>query len=223
MAAVGEAQTSFDPEWRKWRPGQPFHIIKPLPEVFWQQKPKWSKRFHQDKAVLVNVNVNGVPDRPTRRLALVGGGLVQAPMEFTYQKAQSFESFPAVSDYIKRARFKKDQGVLEMTTAAFGYSSDLHIQIQAADPKPEFRELLFRVVNGVFAGLSGTLRVYRRGEEQSEVAFLGGFDFVRLPAPEFFFDFGLEVALHKMASRLRGYVEEEWKKARMRPWRPEEQ
>jgi ribosome-associated toxin RatA of RatAB toxin-antitoxin module len=119
---------------------------------------------------------------------------------------QDFAQYPQISEYIRSVQWQPDRGHLEMKTEAYGYRATLEMQV--ASGRNEGREeIRFRVIDGVFRGMTGLVSFQDMSPKQSEISLTAAYDFVKLPMPKFFLEFGLEVALQRMAGALRNHVE----------------
>jgi hypothetical protein len=84
-----------------------------------------------------------------------GAGWVQAPLAEVYQGARDFENYPKMSDYVISAKYDPQTGYLKMHCRAFGYEARLKMQLEFREGDSTFREIRFRVVDGVFKDLAG--------------------------------------------------------------------
>ena len=61
--------------------------------------------------------------------------------------------------------------------------------------------------------MNGVLRMQETSPGKTTVSFTGAWDYETLPIPRFFVEFGMEVALRMMATRMRAFVMEHYEAA----------
>lgn len=176
---------------------------------FWKAKEKVYERVKNGE-IIVAVKSQSVSEPGTAKnlMTIHGGGHTGAPIDFVYAKATDFEQLGKVSGYIKSARFDADQGVLEITVAAFGFEGKMKLILQLHPPQ----RIEFLVASGSMQGMTGTILLTSLSPLKTEVGVETRFRYNDFPAPRVFLEFGLEVVFQRMAARLRAYVEEEYAK-----------
>lgn len=185
-----------------------FKTVEPEKEPFWRKKEKIWRRLREEREIVVSVKT-----RPTlilgfkEELYMQGAGIVEAPVDFTFKTAQRFEEYPKISSFVKSAHYAPDTRILTMHTSAFNYDAHLKMELLFLSPTPAKREIRFRVIEGVFRGLTGVVGFDELTTKRTEIAMTNQFAFSKLPMPRFFVEFGLEVALKMMAGKMRGFVE----------------
>jgi hypothetical protein len=177
-------------------------------QPFWRTKEKVYKRLNEDRYVAVSVKrLAHRENGPAHELELLGAGISETPLAFTFSETKRFENYPKMSDMIKRAHFNPENRMLDLTAAAYGYKAELKVKLDFREDRPERREILFCVIQGAFKGLSGVLRLEDLERRKTEISMTGRMAFEKLPFPEFFVRFGLEVALKSVATRMRAFIE----------------
>jgi hypothetical protein len=187
--------------------------VEPDKDPFWRRKEKVFQRLKEDRLIAVSVKTrkSSVPGFK-EELYLQGAGIMNAPLEFAFTRAQRFEDYPKMSGMIKNSKFDEKSRRLDMTMAAFGYTADLKIDLEFPTVAANSRDIRFCVLEGAFKGMNGTLHLeeFNGAKSQISLTSIQGFD--KLPIPKFFVEFGLEVAMQMVATKMRTFVEEAYKK-----------
>ncbi|MCB0386166.1 MAG: hypothetical protein KDD43_12300 [Bdellovibrionales bacterium] len=203
-------------------PGEHWEDIAPtgFPTVWvekspwWQVKEKAARRIKDERAVLVSVVAEEKnKERPLNRLRMTGAGHMKSPANFSFDRVREFHRLKDLSDYVRESTFDEKKSRLYLHVAAFNYHARMLMEIVFQKPEKGQHQILFHIVTGTMQGLRGVVQledVERRGAEISMTAF---YDYDKLPIPQFFIEFGLEVVLQKMAETLRAHVEELWLKS----------
>ena len=142
---------------------------------------------------------------------MTGAGHVKAPGEFSYARVREFHRLKDLSEYVRESTFDEQKSHLYLHVAAFNYHARMLMAI-VLQRQGKQRQILFHIVAGTMKGMRGVVQledIERRGSEMSMTAF---YDYDKLPIPQFFIEFGLEVVMQKMAETLRAHVEELWSK-----------
>lgn len=180
---------------------------------FWKTKEKIYERVENGEII---VAVKSLPvkeaGKPKHLMTILGGGHVAAPALFVFKKALEFDQLGKVSGYIKSAKFDADSGKLDLVVGAFGFEGKMKLQMKIK-PDSVPRQIDFVVIEGGMEGLAGTFTFSELDPRKTEVGIDSTFRYDKFPAPQVFLEFGLEVVFQRMAARLRGHVEEEYKKA----------
>ena len=175
---------------------------------FWKSKEKVYQRIVEQREIIVSVKVNKLTGK-SKELVMQGAGQAATPIDFTYQEATKFENFPKISSYIREIKYTPEKKQLFMHSEAYGYHARMTLQLdyKTSDSK---KIITYKIISGVFTGMSGELAFEDVGRRKTEISMTGHYPFEKLPVPAFFAEFGLEVILQKMATRMRAYVEEQY-------------
>lgn len=187
-----------------------FPTVEPEKEPFWRRKPKVWERIRSEREVVVSVKTRKTQIVGFREeLYMQGAGAANRSMEHTEAVARRFEDYPKMSSFVRSAQYTPETRRLMMVTQAFNYVAHLNMELRFVQPDSDRREIRFRVIDGGFRGLTGVVEFSRLNPNKTLIALTAQFAFSKLPMPQFFAEFGLEVALKIMASRMRAYVEGE--------------
>lgn len=184
--------------------------VEPETSPFWVTKAKIQKRINEDGDVVVSVTEKTPGLVSKHQLYLQGVGITKAPLSHVDAVARDFSKYPKMSTYVKSAEFDTSQNKLKMTTEAFHYRADLHLKIEFRNISEKEKQIRFRVLEGVFKDMNGVLKMQETAANQTTVSFTGAWDYEKLPIPRFFVEFGMEVALKMMATRMRAFVMEHY-------------
>lgn len=201
-------------------PGSDWIDVAPLgfPNIWvekspwWRVKPKAVDRLNQGRAVLVSVVVEEKSStQPLNRLRMSGAGNLKASSRFAFDRVREFQRLKDLSEYVKEASFNESKSQLFLHVAAFKYHARMLMQMAFTHSETQ-HQILFHVIGGTMKGMRGVVKledIERRGTEMSMTAF---YDYEKLPIPQFFVEFGLEIVLQKIAEALRDNIETLWEK-----------
>lgn len=192
-----------------------------LPAPFWEGKPKIEARLRDERAVLVSVRTEkGVLDKEADLFTINGVGWVKRDAATIFRMAQQYERMKDVSDMFREVKYEPKTNRVFVICQALGYQARMLMSVtptDAATGKP--REIAFKVVDGHFLGLSGTMafRELPPGPSQlsgqTEVTFRVHHEAREIPIPRILVGFALEVLVQKVAIKMRSHFEEakaEW-------------
>lgn len=172
---------------------------------FWQTKPALQKRMRDERAVIVSVNQNDLPNGKVE-LKMNGAGHIQRPKDVSYLLAQDFPKLKEVSDHFRVVTWDPKSERLFVITEALGYQSRMLMKITPVSE--EWRsEIQFEVVWGHFTGMKGLIGFEKIGPRATEVSFTATYVADELPIPKILMGFALEVVTQKVAEKMRTYIE----------------
>ncbi len=195
-------------------------------EPFWRAKPKVFKKVTEDRQIVVSVDAEKLPDNlPTKSiLHMEGGGLVDTDAAATFAEAQNYDELKKVSDHVLEVRVGPAPQDLFLHTAAFDYHARMTMRVTAETSADGVRHLRFMVLEGNFKGMTGDFSFAEYVPEAASLSkrgtlmgFHADYGYSVLPMPQFFVEFGLEVVLQRVASRMRTFLEEKLKAKAMTP------
>jgi Polyketide cyclase / dehydrase and lipid transport len=200
--------------------------VSPLPPLpFWRAKPKVFAKITDERQIVVSVNAE---KRGSKSVLLMdGGGLVSAPAETSFAEAQKYQNLKELSDDIVEVKTGPAADDVFIHTQAFNYHARMMMKVttetvavaakktvtetksspQAATATVESQHLRFTVVDGNFKGMTGEFN-FSPYKSKTILGFHAEYEYDVLPMPKFFVEFGLEVVLQRVASRMRSYIEE---------------
>lgn len=186
--------------------------VEPEANPYWKRKEKVFNRLKDERFLTVAVKTR----KPSaggkaQEIYLQGAGIVEAPVDFAYAQARKFEAYPQMSGMIKSSKYDAGKKQLDMVMEAFGYQAHLKMRIDMAPPEGPKRDLRFCVIGGTFKEMAGVIRLEDFGTSRSQISLTAQQAFDKLPMPEFFLEFGMEVAIQVVASKMRSFVEEAYR------------
>lgn len=185
----------------------------PAEKPFWQAKEKAIERIKNREILVV---VKSAPKDQGKLLLAQGGGRVNAPAEFTFQRALEYEQLPKHSSFIEEAIFNKEAQELTIKVSAYGYHDKFRIKLDVRD-KMDPKEVGYTVVEGSLKGFSGLFWFQPLEAKTSEVGLEGRLEYDEIPVPKIFIEFGMEVVMQRLAGKLREYAETEFKRKEGKP------
>ena len=116
-----------------------------------------------------------------------------------------------MSGMIKSSKYDAAKQQLVMIMEAFNYRAHLKMKIDMPPGNELHKDIRFCVLDGTFADMGGVLRLEKTEVDRSRISLtaLQGFD--KLPMPDFFLEFGIEMAMQIAAGKMRGFVEEAYR------------
>jgi hypothetical protein len=171
------------------------------------------KRVEEERFVFVRVDDQPVaPAAPEGKRTLEIGGLmhVGASQAASYSYLINFENLKKISTVIKTANYDPKTQVLLFVCEAFKYRATMSIKMQFAEGNDKV--LKFKVIGGTMEGYEGQFVVRSEPKMHSKIEFDSRFDYLKLPVPRMFIEFGFGVIFQKIAERIRIGIEEEKQK-----------
>jgi len=181
-----------------------------LPKPFWTNDPGLQEKLNQDQKILVSVSAKPKPGTRKHVLQMQGVGRVKAPFEYARAWAYELNHLKRVSDYVRQVRWAPEKKEFFFHTVAFDYHARMTLKVSRED-KDQLRVIGFNIVEGVFRGLKGELRIEPSGFGASQVSIAAAHEYSEWPIPKLFLEFGREVVLEKFSERLRKLIETDFK------------
>jgi hypothetical protein len=182
---------------------------------WWNRKEKVLKQMREERAVVVSVVTKGNSSSPVskggqqvrKQLKISGAGFIEAPPEFSSNRIREFYRLKELSQYVKESTFNQHQKHLFLHVAAFDYHARMLMEIFFHDQLKGRRQILFHVVAGTLSGMKGVVEIKEIEHLKSEFSMTALYDYDKLPIPQLFVEFGLEMVLKQMAEKIRSMVE----------------
>gem|GEM_PF-2475142 len=153
------------------------------------------------------VNDNETSVQTEENFRVVGAGTVNSPLPEIFQDVQEFENLPKVSSYFKTIRHDKKNQLFYLRLEALGYVARMFMKYKVTLDLKNEKQLDFQVVKGTFKGMAGHYNFKKVSEKKTEVAMWSFFKSQKLPIPDVFLKFTLEVISKKVAQKMRTYLE----------------
>lgn len=197
-------------------PTGPAHKKYSLP--FWRKDRIFSRIVDQREVVVV------VKKRPNPNdkvhpyhLTMEGAALIAMPRKYAFKNVTDFNSLTSVTSHIKEAKWQPQKHFLYLHTEAYGHHARMHMKIELSEDKKQgdihVSEMRWRITQGTFEGMSGVLSFEDLKRRKCIMSMTAEYNFAKLPLPEFFIEFGIEVVLQKMAARIRSWSEQRFQQA----------
>ncbi len=191
-------------------------------EPFWRAKPKVFEKITNERQVVVSVNAEkiknpGAGDTNKNILRMDGAGLVNTEVEPTYLEAQKYDELKQISDHVIEVKVGPSPQDVFIHTEAYNYHARMTMRVTPAKDKDGSRHLRFQVLEGNFKGMTGefsfsayqpTGALGKLVKNATVLGFHAEYEYTVLPMPQFFVEFGIEVVLQRVASRMRSFLEE---------------
>lgn len=197
--------------------------IKTLPPLvsnetpFWKSKEKIYARIRDEKSIIVSVKAEPEKADPKKPniMRMIGGGIIATPQNFAFERSVDFANLKKVSSHVRRADYNAKDQTLDLHTEAFNYHAHMKLKVNRVETAAE-KAILFKVIQGHFLGMEGKVSFVEVSPLRSEIGFAAGYRYDKLPFPQFFVEFGLEVVVQKIAALLRTNIENQYQESRRR-------
>ena len=198
---------------------QPIYAEVPALETptppFWRGNAKvWNKiSEHRDIVVSVVAHKENAKKK-LKKLSMQGIGIVNLSSTRSFESLKDINRLKNISDYIKNLQFNPKTMKAYMMSEAFDYRADMWLQIGYHETDL-YKEIRFKVVQGAFKGLLGNISFKPYKTSKSQIMLRAEYEYSKLPFPQFFVEFGLEVVLQKIAAKVRTFLESQKKKKKV--------
>jgi hypothetical protein len=184
------------------------------PPPFWEGKPKIVAKLRDERAVLVSVRTaKGLVDKDADLFTINGVGWVKRDAATIFALAQQYERMKDVSDMFREVKAEPKTHRVFVICQALGYQARMLLTVEPGEGPP--REIAFKVIDGHFQGLTGTMAFRELPESQApqpsaqtEVTFRVHLEAREIPIPRILVGFALEVLVQKVAVKMRTHFEE---------------
>ena len=175
---------------------------------FWERKERIYKKMVDERAIYVSVKTvdNKAPAPKPRRLKILGAGVIHRPRSVTREKLVQYDKWSGIHESIRVSTWTPATKRLFLHMEAFDYHAKMILQVEAEKRENE-DWIHMKVVQGSFEGMTVGFRMKDAKSRKTEVAMTANYDFEKLPMPQFFVVFGLEVVFQKIAEKMRLFVE----------------
>jgi hypothetical protein len=170
---------------------------------FWRSKQKIYQRVLEGEVIVSSRSAEPVPPLK-KRIEFDGGGLVRKECADVFAYAQDYERVARESGWVREVSFDSATKLLSVEISALGRTGRAKIEVSSVQ---EPRRVVFKIREGSFTGLLAQIDFVELGSSRCEVGISGDYGYDRFVLPQFFLNFGLEVMLRKMATRLRDEVQ----------------
>ncbi len=183
--------------------------------AFWEGKPKLEARMRDDRAVLVSVRTDrGEVDPLADLFSIQGVGWVKRDAETAFELAKQLDRLKDISDHFREVKFDPKTNRVFVICQALGYQARMLLSVEPVSvpgvgSAPATREIKFKVIDGHFLGLEGTMgfRDLKLSPAQTEVSLRVRHEAREIPIPRILVGFALEVLVQKVAVKMRSHFE----------------
>lgn len=192
-------------------------------QPFWRAKPKIFAKVTEERAIVVNVKAEKTKDHAKANvLHMQGAGLVHSDASLVFTESQKFNELKEISDHIVEVKVGPSVNDVFIHTEAFNYHARMTMRVTPETAKDGVRHLKFIVLEGNFKGMTGEFTysefkplagLSKHIKKATLLGFNADYEYDVLPMPQFFVEFGIEVVLQRVASRMRAFLEDKLKTA----------
>jgi hypothetical protein len=173
---------------------------------FWRTKEKAMDKITRERAIIVSVKAEEVKVIKKRRLTMVAGGQVNAPVQKAFAIATDYNRLKEVSDHFKEVKFDPATHQLYVHGVAFNYHARMYILMKENIEDANNPRIEWRVVKGEFLGMQGHVS-FENYQNKSLMGLYANYEAEKLPLPEFFIEFALEVVIQRVGTLMRSFIE----------------
>lgn len=193
-----------------------FVLKPPFATVQYPAKPFWKtadnlKRVRGGEA-LVSVKVlPGKDSKDKKTLSMVAVERVPVYADQAFEAIKEFEFFAEMKPYVVKKEWNPKKKSLYLHGQAFDYQAHLWMEFyyqkvpRTTGQTPRY-QIHWRHTRGLFQGMTGIVAIEDVGRRMGEISMTTRYNFDKLPLPQFFVEFGLEVVLKKMAYQVKKYI-----------------
>jgi hypothetical protein len=182
---------------------------------FWKTKPEVQKKLLEEDLIVVSADTNLVQEKPKLYLMkIVSGGIVKAPLDFTFQKVTDYSQLKKVDDHFKESIYEKEKKTLYIHMEALGYHAYMHLklnEVDVPDSKGKLKQIHWECFKGQFVGMKGVFQVEEIERQRSEISMTAEYRSETLPLPKILMGLGLEVLGRQVATKMRQYILDQYK------------
>lgn len=184
------------------------------PKLLRQIELEQSKRREQmlvHKKLYVNVQTDQLKNK-SEELVMEAEGIVAAPYQNTLKIVTDYSQLKDVSGHFRKVVYRKDNQRLYLLVGAMGYVAQLWMQLKENQDKEEVYRLDWVIDRGKFKGMQGQIIYEPIGFRHTRIQMKSKLQAKKLPLPPIISRLALEVLSHRVASRMRTYIETQSKK-----------
>lgn len=197
---------------KNWDKKSGFYKDSQLPTPYWNEKPAVIKKMFDERYIPISVEAVKlkVPES-NNVLKMQAGAIINVPLAETLKFASTLKNYTRAKPYVEQIIIYDDKKLMYAKTQAYNYYAEFLVQ-HAEVPKPEGRaQLQWRVVGGVFEGMSVVFDFKDAEKRRTEIAMTAFYHYKKLPLPDMFIEFGLEVIMKRAGAKLRALAEDDFK------------
>ncbi len=160
----------------------------------------------EERAIYVSVKTVETSQKKNKQLKILGAGVIHRPRSQTWEALTQYEKWSGIHESIRASRWTPSTQRLFLHMEAFKYHAKMILQVEAENKDKE-DWIHMKVVQGALKGMVVAFRIKDAKSRKTEVAMTALYNFEKLPMPQFFVVFGLEVVFQKIAEKMRLFVE----------------
>jgi hypothetical protein len=182
----------------------------PTPKPYWREKESVFNRIIEDRYIAVSSTCPKITKNNAEvyHLQVESAGLVKAPLAFAVEQVWKFENLPKVSSHFTEANYDAKTRILFLHLTAYGFHAKMSLLMDRFDDQG-LHEMRWRVVEGSFKGMVGTIRLESHDRRSTLVSLKSDHFSEKIPLPAVLMGVGVEIAAQKGASAMRQYLESE--------------
>jgi hypothetical protein len=191
-------------------------IPKDFHKPFWKTKPEVQKKILEEDLIVVSANTTAVQEKPKLYLMkIVSGGIVKAPLDFTFQTITDYSKLKKVDDHFKESTYDKDKKTVFLHMVALGYHAYMHLKINEVEvpgSSGKIKRVEWECIKGQFVGMKGVTQAEEIERQKTEISMTAEYRSDTLPLPKVLMGLGLEIVGRQVATQMRQYILDEYKK-----------
>lgn len=188
---------------------------KDFHQPFWKTKPEVQKKIKEDGLIVVSANTDKIQDKPVLYLMkVVAGGVVRAPLDFTFQTITDYEKLKNVDKRFKESKYDKEKKILFLHLEALGYHARMHLKLNEMDVRDsqnKIKRVHWECIQGQFLGMKGVFQVEEIERQKTEISMTAEHRSETLLLPKILMGLGLEIVGRQVAMKMRDYIIDQYK------------
>lgn len=178
------------------------------------EKPFWEKKSYKlNHTNFPKVSVRSIKQPIDHRLIMNGVVNIKVPSGYFWKELQNLENFQKASSHITSIKHDQGQKFAVMQFSAYGYYTRESMRVSYTEDE-KYYYINFLVKLGFFKGANAQMKLLKKTQRNTDVSVQVIYNYKQWPVPKLFLEFGIEVVLQKMASTVKTFLQDKYKKER---------
>ena len=174
------------------------------------QKPFWDNKYYKfDHSNFPKVSVKSHKQKIDHRLYMNGIVTVNVPARFIWKISKDLETFKGISEHIISVEHNHRFNFAVFKLSAYGYFTNESVKVKYVEKGGNYY-VNFSVFEGFFKGANAQLKIAKKTRRNTDVSLQVTYDYKEWPMPKLFIEFGIEVVLQKIASKIKTFLQKEY-------------
>ena len=183
---------------------------------FWKKKPEVLKKINEEDLIVVSANTDKVSETEHKKylMKVVAGGLVKAPLEFTFDKITDYGKLKEGDPQFIESRHDKEKETVYLHLEALGFHAHMRLKLNevlVGGKDSKIKQIHWECIKGSFTGMKGVFQLEEIGRQKTEISMTAIYKSETLPLPKVLMGLGLEIVGRQVATKIRHYILDQYK------------